>query len=37
MEQNHQDIESLINFIKKIVFEKKKISLETEVKFIGNN
>jgi len=31
------DIESLINFIKKIVFEKKKISLETEVKFIGNN
>ena len=30
------DIESLIIFIQKKVYEKKKIFLETEVKFIGN-
>ena len=30
------DIESLIVFIQKKVYEKKKIFLETEVKFIGN-
>ena len=30
------DIEKLINFIKKEVFKKKEVVLETEVKFIGN-
>ena len=30
-----KDIEKLISFIQKKVYEVKKISLETEVKFIG--
>ena len=31
------DIENLIEYIQKKVYEKKKIYLETEVKFIGTN
>jgi UDP-N-acetylenolpyruvoylglucosamine reductase len=31
------DIEKLIDYVRKKVFEVKKIMLETEIKFIGDN